>query len=87
MILVDALESTKQLWTFLLKFSKVKKKGGVWEFDLSSIRIASEGSTLSKEILGVLPFPFEAFAVTIVGNENAGIIFNSLSKSLCCCLS
>ena len=28
------------MWTFLLKTSKVKRKGGVWDFDLSPMRMA-----------------------------------------------
>jgi len=35
-------ESTKQLCTFLLNISKVNRKGGVCELDLSPIKIVSE---------------------------------------------
>jgi hypothetical protein len=38
--LEEAPESTMQLWTFLLKISKVSKKGGVVDLDLWPVRDA-----------------------------------------------
>lgn len=39
----DAPKSTRQLWFFLLKISKFNKNGE-WKFDLSLIKMASDGS-------------------------------------------
>ena len=62
-------------------------KGGVWELDLSPIKIALVGSIFSKEYLGCFPFPLEALDVTTVGKGDAGTTFNSLSKYLWCCFN
>ena len=37
----EALESTKQLWKFLLRISKVKRKRGVWDLDILPISAPS----------------------------------------------
>ena len=85
MIFEESPESTKQLCTFLLNISKVKRKGGVCELDFSPIRIKSEES--NNEWPGGLPIPLESLDTTIVGRGEAGIAFNSFSKNFCCCLS
>ena len=48
-IFEEALESTRQLWTLLLKISYVSRNGGTWEIYLSPIRTRSEGSTLFED--------------------------------------
>ena len=73
----EALKSIRQLCTFLLNTSKVKRKGGVCELDLSPIKITSLASIFLGESLGVLPTPFEALEITGVGKDEAGTAFNS----------
>lgn len=73
MILEETPKSTRQLWKFLLKNSRVKRKGRVWELDLSPIKIASEESNLSEVEWGGLFFPFDTLKVTTIeGNGDAG---------------
>ena len=70
------------MWIFLLMISKVNNKGGVWELDLSPIKISSEWSILSIETFRGLCFPFEALEVTTIeGNWDEGTTLNSLGSN------
>ena len=83
----EDLESIKQLCTFLLNNSKVKRKGGVCELDLSPIKIASLASIFSGELLGGLLVTLDYFKFIGIGKGVVGIAFNSLRKIFCCCFN
>jgi hypothetical protein len=65
----EALESTIQLWTFLLNISKVNKKGGVVYFDLFPMRDALTTNcffgAMSFHFRSLMNFPFPLFPPTL----------------------
>ena len=65
----EAPKPTKQLWTFLLKISKVKRKGGVWGIDLLPISAPSAlgfGLLTSSSVAFYLLSELEVFATVDV---------------------
>jgi hypothetical protein len=74
MTLDEAPESTIQLWTFLLKISKVIRKGGVVDLDLCPVREALVATWILGEVSLVnelvLTVPF--LAPTFISFELVG---------------
>lgn len=67
-MLDEAPESTRQLCKFLLNTSKVRRKGGVCDFDLPPIKSISVGSILFKEALVGIPISWAAYEITTIGS-------------------
>lgn len=80
-MLDEAPKSTKQLCKFLLKTSKVKRNGGVWDLYLPPIRAISVGLILSNEVLRGLPISWAACEITTTGRGEVGTAFSSLSNN------
>lgn len=75
-ILDDAPESTRQLCNFLLKTSKVRRNGGVWDLDLPPIRAILVGSILFAMLVGGFPISWTAWEITAVGRAVVGTALN-----------
>lgn len=80
-MLVEAPKSTKRLCKFLLKISKVRRNGGVWDLDLPPIKAMSAGSIFFKEVLGGLPISWVTCEITAAGRGEVGTALISLRSS------
>lgn len=90
MIFNEGPESTRQLWIFLLKISKIKKKGGVCEFDLSPMSITFVGSILSEDEGRDLDVALLLGALVVTefeGNEEVETKFKAFNYIFCCFLN
>jgi len=86
-MLDNAPESTRQLWKFLLKTSKVRINGGLWDLDLPPIRAMSIGSILFAMIIGVLPISWVACEITVAGRGVVGTALSSLKSNFYWCFN
>ena len=82
-MLDDAPESTRQLCNFLLKTSKVRRNGRVWDLDLLPIKAMSVGSILFAMLVGGLPISLVAYEITVVGRGVAGTALSSFKSNFC----
>lgn len=86
-ILDEAPESIKQLCNFLLKSSKVRRNGGVLDFDLPPIKEISVGSTLFDTLVEGLPISWVYCEITTVGRGAIGTAFSSFKSNFCWCFN